>query len=234
MENYYEDLNVINFAEIEVIKASYKALSKKYHPDLNKGVNPEMMIKINNAYDVLSDINKKKEYDKQLRYYLENEKNFEEKQERKNEFNNFNIDDLIYKNIDKIHPFRLLFSIIIGIILAFIGSFIVIAIVPSNGSWSFIAYTVYGSIIGLVIKFIAKSSSLILGGIGFGITLICMVLPYYIYLYDVMTIVYGEMGFISKFITATQEVANVLLGSGFIRLIFVILTPCATFSSISD
>ena len=33
MENYYEILEVKNDASDEVIKAAYKALIKKYHPD---------------------------------------------------------------------------------------------------------------------------------------------------------------------------------------------------------
>lgn len=70
MENYYEILQVKNFAEIEVIKASYRALSKKYHPDVNKNVDEKIMIKINLAYEVLNDTMKKKEYDKELKKYL--------------------------------------------------------------------------------------------------------------------------------------------------------------------
>ena len=232
-ENYYETLNVINFAEVEVIKASYKALSKKYHPDLNKGINPDIMIKINNAYDVLSDINKKKQYDEELKIYLDNEEN---------DFTNDNdhysseeyADSIIYEELSKINPFRIILAIFIGFIFALIGSFIIVAIVPLEGSWSYIIYTIYGIIIGSIMKFISKSNSVILGGIGFCITLVCMLLPHYIYLYDVMPIVYGEMGAIGKFMKATQEVVRVLLGSGFIRLIFVLSTPLATFSTIFE
>ena len=54
MQNYYKILNVMNFAETEVIKASYKALIKKYHPDVNKDVDPSIIIQINEAYEILS------------------------------------------------------------------------------------------------------------------------------------------------------------------------------------
>lgn len=38
MENYYEILHIMNFAEIEVVKAAYKAMGKLYHPDNNSKV----------------------------------------------------------------------------------------------------------------------------------------------------------------------------------------------------
>ena len=70
MENYYKILQVADFAETEVIKASYRALCKKYHPDMNSNPDPEKMIRINEAYDILSDEEKKKEYDNLLKDYL--------------------------------------------------------------------------------------------------------------------------------------------------------------------
>lgn len=52
--NYYKVLQVDREAEPEVIKAAYRALSRKYHPD---GTHPsvERMIRLNDAYGVLSD-----------------------------------------------------------------------------------------------------------------------------------------------------------------------------------
>ena len=64
--NYYELLQVDQSASVDVIKASYKALAKKYHPDIyNDG--GAMMEKINIAFDILSDSNKRKEYDYTLK-----------------------------------------------------------------------------------------------------------------------------------------------------------------------
>ena len=63
---YYEILQVTENASDEVIKMAYKALAKKYHPDTfegNKAVAEEMMKKINQAYTILSDPIKRKEYD---------------------------------------------------------------------------------------------------------------------------------------------------------------------------
>lgn len=70
MENYYKILQVIDFAEIEVVRAAYKAMTKLYHPDVNSNVDPSVMVKINLAYEVLGDINKKSDYDRQLKRYL--------------------------------------------------------------------------------------------------------------------------------------------------------------------
>ena len=68
MENktYYDWLEVSTKASPEVIEKAYKALVKKYHPDLQqeKSNNAEEIIKkINEAYSVLSDKTKREEYD---------------------------------------------------------------------------------------------------------------------------------------------------------------------------
>ena len=65
-KDYYAILGVHPTAEIAVIEAAYKALAKRYHPDVNKD-NPEdtlrRMQEINEAYEVLSNTTKRKEYD---------------------------------------------------------------------------------------------------------------------------------------------------------------------------
>lgn len=70
MENYYDVLHIANFAEIEIVKAAYRAITKLYHPDTNSNVDPQIIVKINLAYEVLGDETKKAEYDNQLRAYL--------------------------------------------------------------------------------------------------------------------------------------------------------------------
>lgn len=65
MINYFEILNVSENAEPEVIRVSYKALAKKYHPDSYKGSKEEAekkMVLINEAYDVLSDESSRRSY----------------------------------------------------------------------------------------------------------------------------------------------------------------------------
>lgn len=65
--NYYNYLQVSEQAEQEVIEAAYKRLARKYHPDNDFSTESEERMKlINQAYDVLSDAAKRKEYDRWL------------------------------------------------------------------------------------------------------------------------------------------------------------------------
>ena len=62
---YYEVLGVDKSASDDVIKKAYRKLAKQYHPDLNPGdKNAEAKFKeVNEAYEVLSDKDKKARYD---------------------------------------------------------------------------------------------------------------------------------------------------------------------------
>lgn len=87
MKNYYEILEVDRNASQEVIEKAYKVLAKKYHPDLQQGVDKqqcaEKMKMINDAYGVLSDILKREEYNQKLKdEELQNENILLEEQER--------------------------------------------------------------------------------------------------------------------------------------------------------
>lgn len=64
-EDYYKLLGVSKTATKNEIKKAYKKLAMKYHPDKNKGNKQaeEKFKKINEAYAVLSDDNKRKQYD---------------------------------------------------------------------------------------------------------------------------------------------------------------------------
>lgn len=71
MENYYEILQVSSNATKEIIDKAYKTLAKKYHPDANppekKGWAEENFKKINEAYETISDKDKREKYDEQLK-----------------------------------------------------------------------------------------------------------------------------------------------------------------------
>ncbi len=63
--DYYEVLGVSKDADDASIKKAYRSLAKKYHPDMNPGDSEaEAKFKeVNEAYDVLSDSEKKAQYD---------------------------------------------------------------------------------------------------------------------------------------------------------------------------
>lgn len=66
-ENYYDILEINKNASPEIIEKAYKTLVKKYHPDLQENdlkiKYEEKIKKINEAYEVLSDSEKRKNYD---------------------------------------------------------------------------------------------------------------------------------------------------------------------------
>lgn len=66
MKDYYAILGVVPVAEDIVIKAAYKALAQRYHPDRNPGSSEAAakMAEINEAYRILSDSVQRKAYDK--------------------------------------------------------------------------------------------------------------------------------------------------------------------------
>jgi len=62
-KDYYAILGVHPTAEITVIKAAYKALAKRYHPDVNKEDPDEAhrrMQEINEDHEILSNTTKRK------------------------------------------------------------------------------------------------------------------------------------------------------------------------------
>lgn len=69
--NYYDILKVPKDASTEDIKRSYRKLARQYHPDLNPGdkAAEEKFKTISEAYDVLSDAEKRSQYDQFGQYW---------------------------------------------------------------------------------------------------------------------------------------------------------------------
>src|SRR2546425_4840520 len=61
-KDYYQILGVDRKADDKTIKSAYRKLARKYHPDVNKGQDARFK-EINEAYEVLSDPEKRRRYD---------------------------------------------------------------------------------------------------------------------------------------------------------------------------
>ena len=95
----YEILEVSENASPEIIEKAYKTLAKKYHPDLqeeaNKSKAEAMMKKINEAYDVLGNEEKRKTYNAELEAKREQE---EIERQSTQGFQGYNNGNMQYQN----------------------------------------------------------------------------------------------------------------------------------------
>lgn len=87
MNTLYEVLEVSENASAEVIEKAYKVLVKKYHPDLqspeNRPASEKKMKEINEAYDILGDEAKRRQYDEKLSAQREMEKQQQNQQSQR-------------------------------------------------------------------------------------------------------------------------------------------------------
>jgi molecular chaperone DnaJ len=70
-KDFYKVLGVSKTAEADEIKKAYRKLARKYHPDSNSGdASAEAKFKdVSEAYDVVGDVKKRKEYDEARRLF---------------------------------------------------------------------------------------------------------------------------------------------------------------------
>jgi DnaJ-class molecular chaperone len=68
MKNYYQILSVSEKVTTEEIKIAYRKLVKEYHPDINLGVKDTTakFREIQEAYEILMNVNKRRNHDKTL------------------------------------------------------------------------------------------------------------------------------------------------------------------------
>ena len=67
LPNYYEILGIQKDATQGEIKKKFRELAKKIHPDKTKEDSEEEMVELNKAYEVLSDEESRKKYDRYLK-----------------------------------------------------------------------------------------------------------------------------------------------------------------------
>ena len=104
-KNYYDILQINQNASPEIIDKAYKTLAKKYHPDLqeenNKKEAEEILKEINEAYEILSNPEKKALYDQNLKNETISQEDYDriyyQNEELREELNNLT-NDIINKN----------------------------------------------------------------------------------------------------------------------------------------
>jgi hypothetical protein len=92
LHTHYDNLKVTRNAPVEVIRAAYRAMAQKYHPDINSSPAANNTMKLlNEAWEVLSDPLKRAEHDK---WILEEEA----KQKKQSSFNSNNAKEKVFTN----------------------------------------------------------------------------------------------------------------------------------------
>lgn len=96
--SYYDDLGVDKKATHQEIKSAYRKLAKQHHPD--SGGNNEKFKKINEAYSIVGDENKRKEYDNEI---LGEGFNFHQKNSNQFHFNQKDFFDQFFAGTSGFH-----------------------------------------------------------------------------------------------------------------------------------
>ncbi len=70
--DHYQTLGILKKASEKEIKSAYRRLARKYHPDRNSIVSDDIMKNLNIAFEVLSDPEKRNQYDNTNFNFVEN------------------------------------------------------------------------------------------------------------------------------------------------------------------
>jgi curved DNA-binding protein CbpA len=65
--NYYVVLGIAEDADEEMIRRAFRALARRYHPDVGVGSSPVEFHRAREAYETLADPERRRRYDRQLR-----------------------------------------------------------------------------------------------------------------------------------------------------------------------
>jgi len=65
--NYYVVLGIAEDADEETIRSAFRALARRYHPDVGAGSSPVEFQRAREAYETLADPERRGRYDRQLR-----------------------------------------------------------------------------------------------------------------------------------------------------------------------
>ena len=65
--DYYVVLGIAEDADEETIRSAFRALARRYHPDVGAGSSPLEFQRAREAYETLADPERRRRYDRQLR-----------------------------------------------------------------------------------------------------------------------------------------------------------------------
>jgi curved DNA-binding protein CbpA len=65
--DYYVVLGIAEDADEETIRSAFRALARRYHPDVGPGSSPIEFQRAREAYETLADPERRRRYDRQLR-----------------------------------------------------------------------------------------------------------------------------------------------------------------------
>ncbi len=97
--DYYEILGITQSADAQSIKQAYRRLARQFHPDLNPGNQEaeERFKSLNEAYEILSDPDRKSQYDDYRHHWLQQKSEADYRDLE--DFNRF-VDQLLNRQVD--------------------------------------------------------------------------------------------------------------------------------------